>query len=243
MAALVLLQLYAGLLSGGRHAPATRPTTRARTLPPLALASSPRTKVEGRGHARCKLPPGPLATYLMDSGASDATLLSAALVRDSSTKGAYECELAPIQFLSLQITPLMHMHIDRASDNNEVHVRIIQGNVRIGSKVQRATSIGGINTIRWVHRADDGWDLECKIDLELSLEVPGFEAMPSLARRAWIASSRSVMGVAAGSAARKLVRNVELSYAGYGAPGGGPVLLPSEGRRDSGQADTSSTLF
>lgn len=225
MAALVLLQLSAGLL-GGRNAPATRTVTHSRACSPLALASSPRTKLEGRGSARCKLPPGPLATYLMDSDASDATLLSAVMVRDSLTEGAYECELAPIQFLSLVITPLMHMHIDRASGNNEVHVKTIQGNVRIGNKLQRATDIGGLNTIRWAHRADDGWDLECKIALELSLEVPGFEAMPKMARRAWIASSRSVLGVAAGSAARRLVRNVAASYAGYGAPaGGGQVSL------------------
>jgi hypothetical protein len=161
----------------------------------------------------------------MDSDASDATLLSAVRVRDSPTEGAYECELAPIQFLSLKIIPLMRMHIDRASSRNVLHVRTLQGHVRIGDHVQHATDIGGINTIRWTHRADDGWDLECKIALELSVEVPGFETMPSFARRAWVASSRSVMRLAAGAAARKLVRNVEASYAGWQPAGGGQVSV------------------
>lgn len=185
---------------------------------PFARLAAHPTRLEGRGQAQCTLPPGPLASYLMDREASDHTLLSAVKVEESSEgSGAYNCELAPIKFLTLTVTPLMIMSVERdATEANEVVVRTLKGNVRIGDQVHKAADIGGLNTIRWRSRADDSWDLECKIELELSLDVPGLQQMPRLARRAWISSSRTVLHVAARSAARQLVQGLRQSYSDYG---------------------------
>jgi len=191
---------------------------RAGAAPLAVTGASARTTVEGRGSARCKLPPGPLASYLMDSEASDASLLSAKRVNPSGD-GAYECELAPIAFLALSVTPVMVLRIDRNVED-AVTVRTLEGRVRIGDKVQRSTDIGGLNTIRWTSCADGepGWDLECDIDLTLSLAVPGLDNMPRLAKRAWLAAAKAIIRAAAGSGARKLLRSVEASYAVYGEP-------------------------
>lgn len=193
-----------------------RPCGRARCAI-VAAAEKVTTTLEAKVSATRKLPPGPLASFLMDGAASDAPLLAAKSYSAPSADGSYDCELSSFDFLSLSVTPLVQIAIERDRvPAGELKVRTTNGRVRINNRVQRSAKLGAVNVVRWAGNADDGWDVQCEIALVLSLVVPGLDYMPGFAQMAWVATAKTILATAAGKTARQLLQSVDETFARYG---------------------------
>ena len=88
-----------------------------------------------------------LSDYLA-SPASDTALLSAEKILSGPVDGVYECEMAPITFFKLRITPLFSMQIDRDAGSNEIAVRVLKGQCKVGDKLSRTITIDALSMVR-----------------------------------------------------------------------------------------------
>ena len=133
-----------------------------------------------------RLPAGPLSEYL-GSRHSDEALLSATSV-SGPTDGVYECELSPIKFFTLAITPVFTMQIDRepaASAGGAVAVRVLKGQCRVGEKLSRTISIDALNEVRWAPEASGGWSVDTAISLELAIKQAPLRCLTSPGAPSW----------------------------------------------------------
>ena len=157
------------------------------------------------------LPAGPLCEFLA-STASDLPLLSAASV-SGPVDGVYECELSPITFFKLSITPLFTMRIDREA-GRKVTVRVLQGRCRVGEKLSRTITIGALNTLEWAPATAGGWQLDTFTSLELAVKQA---PMNAFALKAWEVAGNAIVKGACEQNARGLLANIEAGYLGHQA--------------------------
>lgn len=140
---------------------------------------------------------------------SDACLLSAEKVISGPVDGVYECELAPITFFKLRITPLFSMQIDRDAGSNEIAVRVLKGQCKVGDKLSRTITIDALNMVKWAPADDGAWQLDTSISLSLKVKQA---PMNAFALKAWNAAGTAIVKGACKENGKNLLANIEKGY-------------------------------
>ena len=150
-----------------------------------------------------------LSDYLA-SPASDTALLSAEKILSGPVDGVYECEMAPITFFKLRITPLFSMQIDRgAGGDNELAVRVLKGGCRVGDKLSRTITIDALNKVKWSAADDGDWQLDTSISLALKVKQA---PMNRIALKAWNVAGTAIVKGACAANGKSLLANIEDGY-------------------------------
>ena len=167
-----------------------------------------KNSLSAKAEASTTLPKGPLSEYLT-STESDEQLLCSVQISGPDAEGTYECELSPITFFKLSITPLFAMQIDRAESGDSLAVRVLKGRCRVGDKESRTITINALNELSWKAADDDQWNLDASISLELDvLQAP----MNGFALKAWQLAGTKIMKSACEKNAKKLFESVAEGY-------------------------------
>ena len=156
------------------------------------------------------LPAGPLGDFL-ESPVSDVPLLAAVSI-EGPKDGVYECELPPITFFKLGITPLFTMEINR--EPCKASVRVLRGRCRVGEKLSRTITIGALNTLQWSETSSGEWRIETSTSLELAVKQA---PMNTFALKAWQVAGTAIVKGACEANARELLGKIRTAYLEYKA--------------------------